>query len=175
MCRKCYTAGYNKKYRKLNLKKMQAWAQEYRQLKKKEIQSTQRLWNKKNPDKLRQYRRKAEARRRQTSPQYRLIRNLRTRLWKCIYCQKGQKQISVTRSLNLTGIDLHAYLANLFKPGMTWENYGTVWHIDHIKPLSLFDLTKPEEQAAATHYTNLQPLFVHENLSKSNKYERSGT
>lgn len=55
--------------------------------------------------------------------------------------------------------------------GMTWENYGyDGWHIDHIKPISLFDLTKESEIRAACHYTNLQPLWAEDNMKKGAKY-----
>lgn len=55
-----------------------------------------------------------------------------------------------------------------FKPGMSWDNYGQYgWHIDHIKPLARFDLRDPVQVKQAWHYTNLQPLWWHENLAKS--------
>jgi hypothetical protein len=52
---------------------------------------------------------------------------------------------------------------------MNWNNYGYYgWHIDHIKPLSSakneFELIK------LFHYTNLQPLWWKDNLSKNGKY-----
>ena len=62
------------------------------------------------------------------------------------------------------------YLESLFKEGMSWDNYGyRGWHIDHIVPCSAFDLTKVEEQKKCFHYTNLQPLWAKDNLSKGDK------
>jgi hypothetical protein len=60
------------------------------------------------------------------------------------------------------------HLQKQFKEGMTKENHG-LWHIDHIRPISSFDLTKPEQQIKCFHYTNLQPLWAKENLSKGSK------
>lgn len=50
---------------------------------------------------------------------------------------------------------------------MTWDNYGE-WHIDHIKPLSKFDLTNKVQFLEAAHFTNLQPLWAIDNMIKSN-------
>ena len=48
------------------------------------------------------------------------------------------------------------------------NNYsGKEYHIDHIKPCSSFDLSKPEDQAKCFHYSNLQILTATENLIKS--------
>lgn len=53
---------------------------------------------------------------------------------------------------------------------MTWENWGRRgWHIDHIAPLSSFDLTDPVQFRRAVHYTNLQPLWWFDNLSKGKR------
>ena len=55
----------------------------------------------------------------------------------------------------------------LAKRGWTWEQHGRYgWHYDHIVPLSAFDLTNREQCLQAFHYTNLQPLWWDENLSK---------
>lgn len=62
------------------------------------------------------------------------------------------------------------HLQNQFRDGMAWNNYGTYWHIDHIRPCASFDLSKPEEQAKCFHYSNLQPLTAFENKSKGAKY-----
>ena len=62
------------------------------------------------------------------------------------------------------------YLEVQFQPGMVWENYGVEWHIDHITPLSWFDLSDKEQFSKACHYSNLQPLWKDENFSKGNRY-----
>lgn len=62
------------------------------------------------------------------------------------------------------------HLEAQFKPGMNWENHGKLgWHIDHITPCAKFDLSDPEQQKKCFHYTNLQPLWWQENLSKGYK------
>ena len=49
---------------------------------------------------------------------------------------------------------------------MSWDNRNK-WHIDHVIPLS--SANTEEEVLNLCHYTNLQPLWVKENLEKSNK------
>ncbi len=62
---------------------------------------------------------------------------------------------------------LKAHIESLWLPGMTWENHSLRgWHIDHKRPCASFDLTDTEQQKACFNYTNLQPLWWHDNLKK---------
>lgn len=62
------------------------------------------------------------------------------------------------------------YIEKHFKPGMTWGNHGLKgWHIDHKRPIASFDLADFEQQRYCFHFTNLQPLWWYENLSKGAK------
>jgi len=63
--------------------------------------------------------------------------------------------------------ELRGHFEAMFKEGMTWENHGrTGWHVDHIKPLCEFDISKEEELYKAWFYTNLRPLWHWENRAK---------
>jgi len=76
-------------------------------------------------------------------------------------------------TLNLIGCsweDLKLYLESKFQIGMSWDNYGYYgWHIDHIIPVSNFDIENLEELKKCMHYTNLQPLWMSDNLKKGNR------
>ena len=56
------------------------------------------------------------------------------------------------------------HIERQFTKGMTWENHGK-WHIDHIIPLASAETES--ELIQLCHYTNLQPLWAKDNLSKS--------
>ncbi|MEZ5778522.1 MAG: hypothetical protein R3E44_09180 [Paracoccaceae bacterium] len=74
-----------------------------------------------------------------------------------------------TRTVELLGCsaaEFMAYLEARFVEGMTWDNQGTEWHVDHVRPLASFDLADPAQQREAFHYTNCQPLWARDNLSK---------
>ena len=67
--------------------------------------------------------------------------------------------------------DLRKHLESQFVDGMSWDNYGIVWHIDHIVPISAFSITSYEcgDFKRCWSLENLQPLFAKDNLRKSNK------
>jgi len=101
-------------------------------------------------------------------PQFKISKTLRTRINNALV--NNTKSKSTIELLGCSIEFLKSYLESKFEPGMDWGNhtkYG--WHIDHIKPCISFDLSKPEEQAKCFHYSNLQPLWAEENLSKGCK------
>ena len=82
--------------------------------------------------------------------------------------KRGYKFTSTINLLGTTVPNVIKYLEKKFKPGMTWENHGK-WHIDHIRPCAHFDLTDTKQQLECFHYTNLQPLWAFDNMSKGAK------
>ncbi len=85
---------------------------------------------------------------------------------------KGNKTNFTFPSLGYTIADLINHLESLFLEGMSWENYGTRWHIDHKTPDSWFTYTSMECEGFKKSWalSNLQPLWKEENLSKSNRF-----
>ena len=153
--RKVYIKIYNKKHGKV-----------WRQNNKNKRKIKNKNWYQKNKNKIRIYRNNKIK----TDIQYKLSENLRHRLRNAI--QSNQKVGSAVKDLGCTIDELKTYLESKFKPSMTWDNYGYYgWHIDHIKPLASFDLTDRKQFLEACHYTNLQPLWANENLSKGKKVE----
>lgn len=76
------------------------------------------------------------------------------------------------KTIDLLGCSINEckeWLEAKFKRGMTWENHGKKWEIDHVMPLAKFDLSNPQHRRMATRYTNLQPLWKSDNQAKSDK------
>lgn len=99
---------------------------------------------------------------------FKLATNLRSRVRVVLL---GKSKSSATLVLLGCSVpNLKEYLENQFQIGMNWENYGPVWHVDHKRPCSSFDLSDPAQQRQCFHFSNLQPLFAFDNLSKGAKY-----
>jgi hypothetical protein len=108
--------------------------------------------------------------RRQFDICFKIAEDLRSRLNHAIRnCFKSGSAVS---DLGCSIEELKVHLESKFKPSMTWENRGfNGWHIDHIRPLSSFNLSNRDELLLACNYKNLQPLWAKDNLSKGSKYE----
>lgn len=74
-----------------------------------------------------------------------------------------------TRTIDLLGVDYFVakeFLERQFLKGMTWENYGSEWHIDHTIPLDAAGKDK-EKAKKLCYYQNLSPMWGPDNLNKS--------
>jgi hypothetical protein len=114
--------------------------------------------------------------RRRIDPKFRMINSLRRQINRYF---KGKIRSAHTAELVGCSWD---FLMDHFKSKfynrknndeeMTMGKYGIRgWVIDHIKPLSSFDLSDPDQQKIACHWTNLQPLWWEDNLEKSDRLD----
>lgn len=108
--------------------------------------------------------------RRKNDPAFRLRAYLRTRIWWALKVKKDRKSAGTMALVGCSLAELIKHLEEKFADGMTWENYGPVWHVDHRRPCATFDLSDPEQQKQCFHYSNLQPLLAQDNLTKSSRW-----
>jgi len=155
---------YFKNHYEVNKNKKKLYYASWKKINKNKLKDYQKKYHKNNSYKRNKY----EKKRLKIDIQYKLRNNLRTRLNGAI---KGNyKAGSAVRDLGCTIDELKSYLESKFLPNMTWDNWSKDgWHIDHIKPLSSFDLSDRKQLLEACHYTNLQPLWAKDNLTKSDK------
>jgi hypothetical protein len=111
---------------------------------------------------------------RRSTPNGKLRHSLGNRLYMAIREGKGIKNNTTEVLIGCDIKTARKHLESKWKDGMNWDNYGSPtgdyfsgWHIDHIVPCASFDLSKKEDQLKCFHYTNLQPLWAEENLSKN--------
>ena len=115
---------------------------------------TKRLWKRSNKERLRKY------------------NKTYTHKWR-MFLHGTLKRMNLPKSnrtidmLGYSPLKFKEHLESLFLPGMSWDNHGD-WHIDHIKPLSLFASDTPINIVNAL--DNIQPLWAKDNLIKGDNY-----
>lgn len=157
-----------KEYFKNNKKAISEYHKLCRIFNKEKFRNKNRKYYLNNRDKIQSYHKKYEKYKRMVDINYKLSGNLRSRLYKAIknVCKSG----SAVKDLGCSIQELKLHIEKQFKLGMSWDNYGKWgWHIDHVIPLSLFNLSNRDDFLKANHYTNLQPLWSKDNLLKSDK------
>jgi len=92
------------------------------------------------------------------------IRTLISQSFKYQYTKKAKKTIEI---LGCSYDEFKFYIESQFTEEMYWENYADYWQLDHKIPISW--AKNEEEVYELNHYTNFQPLFWKENISKGNR------
>lgn len=106
--------------------------------------------------------------RRRRDINFKLSGNLRSRLNESL--KNNVKNGSSVNDLGCSIPDFKKYIESKWLIGMCWENYGrNGWHLDHIIPLSTFNLSDRNQLLKACHYTNYQPLWSKDNIRKGCK------
>ncbi len=183
-CKSC-TKEYKAKYYLENKERLSQESKEryakdperYRASERARREANKELYNKRALEYQKRNREKVYARQnawvkkqRQTNPNFKIRQDIRRAMYRFI---KGiQSGGRILKFIGCTQEEYRAYMEERFKDGMTWETYGKTWTVDHIKPLTMFDLTNPEELAEAVYYENTQPLSISENVKKGG-YKRS--
>ena len=164
-----------------NREKENARSKIYKERNKDELKEKRRMYNLEHQKENSAYRKRyAEAHKKEIAIQkakwhkkqmaeninYKLSAYLRNRATKAT--KRKTKVGSFVRDLGCSMGQFRLFVENQFEEGMTWDNYGK-WHLDHVMPLSSFDLTKRAEFLTACNWLNYQPLWATNNLKKGSR------
>jgi hypothetical protein len=172
-CKKCFnerTVKYNREFRKNNRELVRVWGRKnslndyYRR--KDSVSISQKEYYKNNKDRINKRNVEYTRKRRKSNPLFRTRCLLSSRTLKALKGIGFKKSNTTEEILGCSYEYFLQHLESLFSEGMSWKNQGK-WHIDHIIPLS--SAKNEKELIKLCHYTNTQPLWAKDNLSKSNK------
>ena len=175
-CSKLKAKSYNlqnkEKIKKYCQKRYQENKQEYN--KKSQLNRLQNLEARRQYDRDRQesrkesnriYRRKYKKERKETDILFKLKENLRNRLYYALKAKRWNKTSHFNEYIGCSQEVFLNHLKSQFYSEISWENYGKVWELDHIIPLTI---AKTEEEIyKLSHYTNLKPILIEDHLEKT--------
>lgn len=169
-----------KSYRERNKEKLVKKKAEYDKIyfannKEKKKQQFQ-VWVTNNKDKVRKYQKKYFQERSNSDPAFKARTNIGTIIRLALKKQSTRKNTKTAILLGCTAKEFAAHIESQFESWMNWDNWGrctgipnTTWNIDHIIPVSKFDLADLEQQKIAFHYTNCRPLDSLINVTEGNR------
>ena len=137
---------------------------DYYEANKEDIAAYSKAHFEANREKRKEQKKEYQRNRRKSDPLYKLKDNLRSRTSAAFRAGGYSKSSKTQEMLGVNWGVVSAHIERQFTKGMNWENQGE-WQIDHIIPLS--SANTEEELKKLCHYSNLQPLWAEENLSKS--------
>lgn len=174
----------SKKYYEENTDKVKEYNKQYRQQNADKIAEKKKKYHDNNKDKIKEEKKKyREEKKCEHNKRYDLCKICDLKLY-LINLQRGQLRrclnnslLNKTRSsIEYLGCDAEYFIQYMKKKMDIWNETNEVKmdftniHIDHIKPVSVFNLDDEDEFLDCCNYTNMQPLLVNDNLSKNNKW-----
>lgn len=72
----------------------------------------------------------------------------------------------IAKYIGLSKNDFKVYIDSQKIIGMTIENFGKEWGLDHIVPTEVFDIQNEHDLKICYHYLNIMPMFNDDNRMK---------
>jgi hypothetical protein len=169
-CRQCGNE-MTRDYKRRNKEKIAEYNKKYKEEHKDEVSVYNHNYNLDNRKTIQERQTKTAKERRKTDENYNLIRKYCGRLKKNIKAVFNMKDDKCEELYSCKPSLIIGWFEYLFDKGMNWENHGSLWHIDHIKPCCSYNLINEDELKACFHWSNLRPLLALENQKKTNKID----
>lgn len=174
--------GYRKNWADRNKDKIEEYGKYQYEKNKEKWMKRIRKWQEQNPEKVYQYKKidrerngreraRKNQRKRLSFPKGRIDHSISSAIHKTIGAKKAGRKWEELVGYSVE--DLMNHLEKQFDENMTWENYGSYWHIDHIIPKCYFKYDTPEDEEFKKCWSleNLQPLEAKQNFIKNNKLQ----
>lgn len=158
----------NKEYYELNKKEISLKGKDYYELNKEQISLIHDKYYKLNKKHIIKQQDIYILNRRKIDPLYKMSINIRVLIYSAFKNKGIKKNTKTTNILGCTFQEFKEHLEKQFDDNMNWQNQGSYWWLDHIKPVVL--ATNEKELIELNHYTNFQPLEKIENIIKGSQY-----
>lgn len=159
-CKSCLNEN-NKLWRESNPNHNNEWREKNPRYRKEKILDQPYVPKPKTFNK--EWARNYQKKKRLENPLYHFSMNLRSRTYQAFKRKSWKKNGGSEQLLGCDFLTAKEYIEKQFQEGMTWSNYGK-WHIDHVTPL--ISANTQDDLIKLCHYTNLQPLWAIDNISK---------
>lgn len=124
-----------------------------------------KTWKESNKEAVRKYNKERARLKRQTDIQYKLCSAVSGRTRSILAAKDASRHVIL---FGCNSLLLKQWLTFQFDETMNWDNYSEFWQVDHVIPLTAFDMRYRSQQLLACHWTNVRPLEGNENRLKSN-------
>jgi hypothetical protein len=172
---KKYNGKYKENCKKRYIKNKEIIAEktkEYRKANPHIMKERNKKYIENNRDKVNKYAREWKKAKRTNDKNY-LLREITSRRirYELTTRKIGKKEFRTHEYLGCTFDYFRRYLEVRFEHGMSWDNYGDIWELDHIIPCASWNLTNLFENLCCWNYRNIQPLWKTENRLKKDKFD----
>ena len=162
-----------KSYKQKHKEAVTEYNKVYKEEHKEEVDEYNRIYNLEHREEIQQRQTKQHQERRKNDPRFKLSKQIRHNFYKFIIGHiSNNKQKEMEKLVGCTRSHIISWLEYNFTEDMSWQNYGEVWHIDHILLCSMFDLLVEEECTLCFAWENTRPLYALLNLKRKKFTDR---
>jgi len=167
-----YMSKYQKDWVKSNPEKHKAYCKKWRVENWEYYNQIAKKWKEEDPERFNRYMCSWRKKKLNQDSKFKLDSYMGNKIRESLKGRKNGRRWEGILGYKLEDLVIH--LERQFDDNMTWENYGSYWHIDHVKPKSLFKYNSDEDEEFKKCWSlsNLQPLEAFENYRKGNSYKQ---
>ena len=156
-----------KQYRENNKEKIIERKKQYYENNKEKERERNKQYYENNKEKILKRVKQYKNQRYKNDPEFKLGESIRNAFYRFLNGNKEKSTSEYLKDCGYTRKELVKHLEEQFDQNMTWDNYGSYWHVDHVIPQSVFEPTNDQHLKWCWSLENLRPLEASENISKS--------